>query len=512
MRRPDIDPVTRIHIATQAFLHRGGYGEITRIARCYCVSRLFVYTLLGKLLLLYELEVGHPASPAGLRKEVDRHILLLRFEGHCALERISQILKQLGLPFASVGYISPRLAAYAQALPPAEWPDAQMVFLLCDEIFTRGQPILMTVEPKSLAILKIELAENRTAETWKHHWEALAEAGLLEGQTVVSDQGSGLVKGCALMGLPHHPDLFHLLRPLALRGERFYRTALAAIAREYERGSVESGRSEAVVPKRGAAYEAAKAEAAAQIGRYDDFCYLWTALRQALEVFDPQGELLTLMSRQEDIGVIIQLMDELQCAQLQQELASFTTGLVGYWGYYQRMEQVYQACLTRYPRALVQALARGWQLTRQATNSKTYAIRKRLTQEAEGAFAAAATWRPDAAEAIRKEIVTALEAEVRSSSLIEHVNSALRPLLETYRGQVAQPMFGFFAYPLSCGVRHERGCAKIPRLRRSRLRIGTMDLKIAAIVLARDALLLSRNLDDFSHIPDLHVADWTSSR
>jgi len=48
--------------------------------------------------------------------------------------------------------------------------------------------------------------------------------------------------------------------------------------------------------------------------------------------------------------------------------------------------------------------------------------------------------------------------------------------------------------------------------RRSRLRIGTMDLKIAAIVLARDATLLSRNLDDFRQISNLRVEDWTSSR
>jgi tRNA(fMet)-specific endonuclease VapC len=50
------------------------------------------------------------------------------------------------------------------------------------------------------------------------------------------------------------------------------------------------------------------------------------------------------------------------------------------------------------------------------------------------------------------------------------------------------------------------------RLRRSRLRIGTMDLKIAAIGLARDATLLARNLDDFRQMPALRVADWTSSR
>jgi hypothetical protein len=46
MRRPDIDPVARVTIAVQAFRGLSVYGEITRIARCYQVSRLFVYKLL----------------------------------------------------------------------------------------------------------------------------------------------------------------------------------------------------------------------------------------------------------------------------------------------------------------------------------------------------------------------------------------------------------------------------------------------------------------------------------
>ena len=267
MRRPDIDTVARVPIAAQAFLGLGVYGAITQIAPSYRVSRLFVYTLLGQLRLLYELDVCAPGSPEASRTEVDRHILLLRLEGHGALERIAQILKQLGLPFSSVGSISQRLAAYAQALPKEEWTDAQIVFLLCDELFTLGQPILLTVEPRSWAILKSELVENREAETWKQHGEAVAEAGLIEPHTVVSDPGPGLVKGCALMGLTQHPDLFHLLRPLAMFGERFYRKALAAIAREYARGGVGIGRSEAVINKRSAAYAAAKAEADEQIRR-----------------------------------------------------------------------------------------------------------------------------------------------------------------------------------------------------------------------------------------------------
>ncbi len=47
------------------------------------------------------------------------------------------------------------------------------------------------------------------------------------------------------------------------------------------------------------------------------------------------------------------------------------------------------------------------------------------------------------------------------------------------------------------------------RRRRSRVRIGAMDLKIAAIVISLDATLLSRNRVDFEKVPGLKVEDWT---
>jgi tRNA(fMet)-specific endonuclease VapC len=45
-------------------------------------------------------------------------------------------------------------------------------------------------------------------------------------------------------------------------------------------------------------------------------------------------------------------------------------------------------------------------------------------------------------------------------------------------------------------------------LKRQRIRVGTQDLKIAAIVLSNDATLLSRNLNDFSKVPGLKVQNW----
>jgi tRNA(fMet)-specific endonuclease VapC len=55
----------------------------------------------------------------------------------------------------------------------------------------------------------------------------------------------------------------------------------------------------------------------------------------------------------------------------------------------------------------------------------------------------------------------------------------------------------------------DRAAAEFQRLRNRKIRIGTMDLKIAAIALAYDATLVSRNLADFRQVPGLKVEDWT---
>jgi tRNA(fMet)-specific endonuclease VapC len=42
-------------------------------------------------------------------------------------------------------------------------------------------------------------------------------------------------------------------------------------------------------------------------------------------------------------------------------------------------------------------------------------------------------------------------------------------------------------------------------------RAGTMDLRIAAIALAHNATLVTRNVRDFAGIPSLRVEDWTKA-
>ncbi len=49
------------------------------------------------------------------------------------------------------------------------------------------------------------------------------------------------------------------------------------------------------------------------------------------------------------------------------------------------------------------------------------------------------------------------------------------------------------------------------KLREQKIRIGTQDLRIAAIALAHDATVVTRNQKDFSLVPSLKTENWSSA-
>lgn len=54
-----------------------------------------------------------------------------------------------------------------------------------------------------------------------------------------------------------------------------------------------------------------------------------------------------------------------------------------------------------------------------------------------------------------------------------------------------------------------RAATVFEELRAQQVRIATMDLRIAAIALQRNLVLLTRNVRDFSRVPGLITEDWT---
>jgi tRNA(fMet)-specific endonuclease VapC len=89
-------------------------------------------------------------------------------------------------------------------------------------------------------------------------------------------------------------------------------------------------------------------------------------------------------------------------------------------------------------------------------------------------------------------------AVIGRSKKVQHEVSAYRHLHALLSFFGAIPVLDF----------DEPAAERYQQLRRSRIRIGSMDLKIAAIAMSRGATLLSRNLSDFRRVPGLIVEDW----
>jgi hypothetical protein len=157
IRRHDLTPHTRIEIVRLAWLNQGIYGKMTQIAQDYHISRTFLYQLMWaanlQLETLFSDQKPHLQAPQPLLEPL---ILLLRLEGKCSIPSMSSILKYFQYQPNSVGYLSECFQNYGAALPSTlSMAKHTVVFYLSDEIFARHQPILVTIEAQSTAILKI---------------------------------------------------------------------------------------------------------------------------------------------------------------------------------------------------------------------------------------------------------------------------------------------------------------------------------------------------------------------
>ena len=243
------------------------------------------------------------------KQSLDNKILLHRLEGNSSIESISNILNYNNISPSSVGYISERLKYFGSRLSNTlELNSSEPITLiwLNDELFAHTSPILATVEPISLAIIRLQLAEKRDAATWNNHFNQMKLHNFYP-INLCSDRGTAIVKASeeTFNNVPFQPDIFHDLQELSkVINVTLKRSAYKAINHEYERQRVlSSAKSMNVKVKRGISYDEAKKEASEAIELYDNAHYLLGEIRLSLEFIDEKGNFLHFQSAEENILV-----------------------------------------------------------------------------------------------------------------------------------------------------------------------------------------------------------------
>lgn len=104
-----------------------------------------------------------------------KRILELRLIGRSSLSAISELLKRQGLKYTSTGFISETLHKIGESLGNLIVWEGRCVWA-SDELFFKGhQPILVTVDVASHAILSISKLTSLTKESWTAHFERQLE-------------------------------------------------------------------------------------------------------------------------------------------------------------------------------------------------------------------------------------------------------------------------------------------------------------------------------------------------
>jgi hypothetical protein len=449
-RRTDLTNETRLMIGTNALhaMMNGVWGTITALADEYIISRTFVYSLAETLKEAGQFLFAETSEfvPASSSRELSIQIMLsIRLIAQGSIGAVSAIMKRFGCELSSTGSVSQALSRIGGLLPTTistENGIIQYLVFASDEIFSKTTPILVTVDPCSSAILRIELAETRKAEDWKRHFECLYDNGV-EAIYLVSDEGKGIRGGHAeaMSDVVRQSDTYHAIaHRLGSWSDHLEKAAYKAIAVENEcERKLDSAKSERVLEKRWV--DCAQSAEAAQkaVTLYDDFSYLYRCVLDELNVFDSNGHLRDRQQAEEGVKVGLALIEGLNHSAITEAVNKTRRALPDLFHYFDVAKKVVSECreLPINEQSL-HAYCFAWQGSKAYRKAKKSDRKQKAQEREQFCLEIAAGLHQDESEDMQKEVYSKLDKIIQSSALVECINSIIRPYLNTTKNHVSQ--------------------------------------------------------------------------
>jgi len=294
------------------------------------------------------------------------------------------------------------------------------------------------------------LADTRKAEDWKKHWKCLEKNGY-HAIYLASDEGKGIctAKEEALSDIIRQPDTYHAIaHQLGVWVNSLEAAAYKAIREEDECwNKLDSARSDKVIEKRIDKYVRAEKIVIEKIQKYDDFHFLYHCLIEQLKVFDNNGNIRTREEAQEHIETAVDLLKTLEIAKITKAVVRIQGTMPDLLNYFDTAKSII-ADLKALPidSDALRALCLAWQWRKQVIKAKKAKVRNYCLMEEQFCLELAECYLQDDYDSVKEQVYMRLDQIVQSSSMVECINSIIRPYLNNSKNHVTQEMLNLIMF------------------------------------------------------------------
>ncbi len=461
-QRPDVSQYDRLNIAHRYLAPNRPWGEVTKMAQEYALSRVTIYAIVLRIMLCLHPDLPGPKKgQAGqLRSEKEevhflsaeeterlrgRIILTGIFPGGGTMRSLEDMVEEVPGITASATTIcrlvNQKGAEANTILQKIDFAGVilSVIFMAIDETYFDGRPILLVVEPVSLAIcgFYVPADRDRSSLTWGPFLLTLQEDQNLNISGAMGDGATpypGTIEDVLEQKGKFQEDIFHIKRDLKALARKLENKAYRAFAKEEE--EIKKWQKEET-PEHKAAMEQAKTNSWFLAENYDDFVEYSSWACDAFEVVDlSSGEIRGYEINAWLLEITAEAMlesKEADVVKMGRRLRKHKPKLLAFLKGLDINLPPVRAELHTYldnpalEKVVLRSVARHWRLQHEVQSNQRSSFRPALVQAEQDML----LWieADPFLEQWAKQLHTLLDGVHRTSSAAENINSILKPLL-----------------------------------------------------------------------------------
>jgi len=458
------------------------------------VSRSFLYSLKAICSEHLQEAFSKPSEQRLSKSKQEQsweELLKLRLIGRCSLSAISELLR-LSHPLLpnSTSFISQFLKQIGDKLGKmVDWQG--WVHYASDEIFMIGhQPILVTVDPVSTTILRMEHLDSLTKIAWENHWQCLKDKKIYPFSLAKDD---GVVMNAAqqskvMSDVPVQLDTFHAVaHQLGIFTARLTKGLNKAILEELDQhDKLQRAVSAPVIAKRTIKYQQACQQTRIATQQLEDFQFLYFCLVDQFNIFDKQAQARQQTTAIEEAKLALSLLKTLEIAQLIEVVEKIENKVDELFNFLPKAKLVQFQLEAQLGEIATFFWIYAWQNDKKSRKIKKYANSKIFVQKSDTALSLLQEHYHQFSETefqvLKRNVFSKLDGIVQSSALVETINSLLRPYMNEARNQLSDQQLNVIRFYLNHRVYKRgkrKGFAPIELLRGEKLKQSWLELLLA---------------------------------